>query len=157
MTAAMSADYGARARVGVATPQANPTVEPELRALLPADIGVYATRLVHPAPRVEERLAWYIRHMPEAVRSFGTMNLRAFGFGCTGSSYVAGSGRRTGAGGQRHRHADAAGTAHAATGDGLAGAVLEPVPRVGAAARGRAGTRAGISGRPARRPGLIQP
>lgn len=90
MTAAMGADYGARARVGVATPQANPTVEPELRALLPADIGVYATRLVHPAPRVEERLAWYIRHMPEAVRSFGTMNVRAFGFGCTGSSYVAG-------------------------------------------------------------------
>jgi maleate cis-trans isomerase len=86
----MTADYGPRARVGVATPQANPTVEPELRVLLPAAVGVYATRLVHPAPRVEERLAWYIRNIPGAVRSFGTLNLRAFGFGCTGSSYVAG-------------------------------------------------------------------
>ena len=50
------ADYGPRARVGIATPQANPTVEPEMRALLPADLGVYATRLTHASPRLEERL-----------------------------------------------------------------------------------------------------
>ncbi|MFO1425431.1 MAG: hypothetical protein U1F11_00345 [Steroidobacteraceae bacterium] len=83
-------DYGARARVGIATPQANPTVEPELRALLPADIGLYATRLVHPSPRVEERLDHYVHHMPAAIASFGTMNIKAFGFGCTGSSYRVG-------------------------------------------------------------------
>jgi maleate isomerase len=28
--------------------------------------------------------------MPEAVRSFGSLNIRAFGFACTGSSYLAG-------------------------------------------------------------------
>ena len=84
------ADYGAQGRVGIATPQANPTVEPELRALLPAEIGVYATRLTHPAPRVEDRLDHYIRHLPEAIASFGTLKLAAFGFGCTGSSYRAG-------------------------------------------------------------------
>jgi maleate isomerase len=85
-----AADYGARARVGVATPQANPTVEPEMRLLLPAAIGVYGTRLVHPAADVESRLDHYIRHLPDAVGSFGSMRLAAFGFGCTGSSYRAG-------------------------------------------------------------------
>ncbi|MFO1457137.1 MAG: aspartate/glutamate racemase family protein [Steroidobacteraceae bacterium] len=83
-------DYGARARVGVAAPSANPTVEPEIRALLPEAIGVYGTRLVHPAPQVQDRLRHYVRHMPDAVRSFGSMGIAAFGFGCTGSSYVAG-------------------------------------------------------------------
>lgn len=90
MTTPLTADYGPRARLGVATPQANPTVEPEIRALVPASIGVYATRLVHPAPRVEDRLNHYIRHMVDAVRSFGSMKVQAFGFGCTGSSYLAG-------------------------------------------------------------------
>ncbi len=84
------ADYGPRARVGIAVPHSNPTVEPEMRALVPPAIGVYATRLTHPAARVEERLNHYVRHMPEAIRTFGEMTLAAFGFGCTGSSYVAG-------------------------------------------------------------------
>ena len=83
-------DYGPRARVGVAVPHTNPTVEPEMRALLPDSIGVYATRLTHPSPRVEDRLDHYIRHIPEAIGTFGEMQLAAFGFGCTGTSYVAG-------------------------------------------------------------------
>ena len=84
------ADYGPRARIGIAVPHSNPTVEPEIRALVPTPIGVYATRLTHTAARVEERLNHYVRHMPEAIRTFGEMSLAAFGFGCTGSSYLAG-------------------------------------------------------------------
>lgn len=85
----MSADYGPRGRIGIAVPHANPTVEPELRSLVPAALGVYATRLTHPSPKVEERITHYIRHMPDAIRSFGPMaGLKAFGLGCTGSSYM---------------------------------------------------------------------
>lgn len=90
VTAAQTPDYGPRARVGVATPQANPTVEPEMRLLLPAAIAVYGTRLTHGSPTVEERLHHYIRHIPDALRSFGSLKLAVFGFGCTGSSYLAG-------------------------------------------------------------------
>lgn len=90
MSTSHTADYGPDGRVGVAVPHGNPTVEPELRALIPASIGVYATRLIHPSPRVEQRIDHYIRHMPDAIRSFGGMGLNAFGFGCTGSSYIAG-------------------------------------------------------------------
>jgi maleate isomerase len=84
------ADYGPRGRVGIAVPHSNPTVEPEIRALVPPAVGVYATRLTHPSRRVAERLNHYIRHLPEAIRTFGDMRLAAFGFGCTGSSYLAG-------------------------------------------------------------------
>jgi len=90
MTTTPTADYGPRARLGIATPSANPTVEPEIRALVPASIGVYATRLTHASPKVEDRLAHYIRHIPESIGSFGAMQIKAFGFGCTGSSYIAG-------------------------------------------------------------------
>ena len=90
MSTTASRDYGPIGRVGVAVPHGNPTVEPELRALILADIGVYATRLTHTSPHVEERIDHYIRHMPDAIRSFGSMGIRAFGFGCTGSSYIAG-------------------------------------------------------------------
>lgn len=61
-----------------------------MRAWIPDALGVYATRLTHAAPRVEDRLHHYVHHMPQAIASFGPMRLAAFGFGCTGSSYVAG-------------------------------------------------------------------
>ena len=83
-------DYGHRARVGIAVPHSNPTVEPEIRLAWPGNIGVYATRLTHDSDSVETRLNHYIRNIPLAINSFGEIRLAAFGLGCTGSSYVAG-------------------------------------------------------------------
>ena len=54
-------DYGPRARIGIAVPHSNPTVEPEIRMTLPDNIGVYATRLTHASESVETRLNHYIR------------------------------------------------------------------------------------------------
>ena len=83
-------DYGPKARVGIAVPFSNPTVEPEIQMMLPSNIGVYATRLTHSSKSVETRLNHYIRNIPLAISSFGEIKLAAFGFGCTGSSYLAG-------------------------------------------------------------------
>jgi maleate isomerase len=69
---------------------ANPAVEPELQALVPATIGVYATRLFHSAARIEDRLAHYIRHLPDTIRTFGGMDISAFGLACAGASFIAG-------------------------------------------------------------------
>lgn len=63
-------DYGHRARVGIAVPQSNPTVKPEIRMALPGNIGVYATRLTHDSESVETRLNHYIRNIPLAINSF---------------------------------------------------------------------------------------
>ncbi|MFK7954694.1 MAG: hypothetical protein AB8B96_01235 [Lysobacterales bacterium] len=76
--------------IGVATPQANPTVEQELHQLLPPPAQVLATRLVSTAAQAEDRLVEYMRQLPDALASFDTLPLELFLFGCTGSSYLVG-------------------------------------------------------------------
>jgi maleate isomerase len=84
------AEYGPRGRVGIATPASNPTVEPEMRLLLPADIGVYATRLAAAPADLPGRLRRYLTHIPETAASFGSLAIQALGVGCTLASYLAG-------------------------------------------------------------------
>lgn len=74
-------------RIGIATPMANPTVEPELRALFPADVNMLVTRSVAEG-NSKSRLIGYFERLPEALHSFGGMDLHAFGFACTASSYL---------------------------------------------------------------------
>lgn len=76
--------------IGVATPQANPTVEPEFQALAPPGLGVYVTRLTSRAKSPRRRLTGYLGQIERAVASFDTLALNAFGFACTGSSYLLG-------------------------------------------------------------------
>lgn len=79
--------YGAAALLGCATPQGNPTVEPELHRLLPDDVNLLVTRSTAGGePR--ERLLAYFDRLGDALDSFGGLALDAFGFACTASSYL---------------------------------------------------------------------
>jgi maleate isomerase len=62
-------DYGSRGRIGIAVPQANPTVEPEFAALLPARTSLLVCRLASREPDQHKRFV---------------------GFACTASSYLVG-------------------------------------------------------------------
>ncbi|MEE4173543.1 MAG: hypothetical protein V2I57_04760 [Xanthomonadales bacterium] len=74
-------------RIGIATPMANPTVEPELRALFPQNVNMLVTRSVA-AGDSRTRLVAYFDGLEASLRSFGGLQLDAFGFACTASSYL---------------------------------------------------------------------
>jgi len=85
--------------IGCATPQANRTVEAELRRLLPTGVNLQMSRSVASGtPRT--RLLSYFRRLEDALASYGGMPLEAFGLGCTASSYLLEPG-------EERRHTDA--------------------------------------------------
>lgn len=86
-------DYGRKGRIGVATPQANPTVEAEFSVLYPRSVSVQASRLVSTDPAPLARLEDYFDGLEATLASYGGMSLSAFGFACTGSSYLVGADR----------------------------------------------------------------
>jgi len=76
------------AHVGVLVPSANPVVEPELYRLLPRTLKLFATRFpAMPDTDLEQRNRRYVELYPEALRSFGRLQLDAAVIGLTGPSY----------------------------------------------------------------------
>ncbi len=86
-------EYGAGGWVGVGVPQANPTVEAEMRRLLPADAELLTARLTSRAPTSVERLIDYYDGLDRTLASFDVLRPDVFGFACTGSSYLVGAAR----------------------------------------------------------------
>ena len=86
----MSIEYAPRGFVGMLTPQANTTVEPECNILFPAGVGLLNARLASARPTIEARLVDYFETLDSSVSQFGNAPLRALGVACTGASYLAG-------------------------------------------------------------------
>jgi maleate isomerase len=88
-------DYGSKGRVGVGTPQANPTVEPEFAACLPPGVSLLVTRLFSKCFEPKDRWVEYYERLDQTLDSFDTLKPDAFAFACTAASYVVGIERET--------------------------------------------------------------
>ncbi len=83
-------DYGRTARIGIGTPQANPTVEAEFSILFPRTISIQATRLTCESTDPLVRIRNYLENLDTSLKTYHGMNLDAFGFACTASAYLLG-------------------------------------------------------------------
>ncbi len=83
-------EYAKRGLVGVLTPQANTTVEPEFTILWPAGIAMLNARLTSPKKTIEERLVDYMAQAEDSLDQFANAPIQAVAFGCTGTSYLIG-------------------------------------------------------------------
>ena len=83
-------EYGSLATIGIAVPQANPTVEPEMAALLPDGVSMLITRLQGSRNSSQNRLVGYLDNFGDSLEAFDTAPLDAVGYGCTATSYLIG-------------------------------------------------------------------
>ncbi len=79
--------YGSKARIGLVTPQANPTAEPEIQALSPAGVSILTTRCTSQG-QAQERFVEYFEKLDRSLSTFDSLKLNAVGFACTASSYL---------------------------------------------------------------------
>ena len=82
-------DHAIKGRLAVATPQANPTVEAEVRRILPNDVDYCTLRLLSDSGDPKTRLIEYLTSLPETIKSqFSGLSVLNLLFGCTASSYL---------------------------------------------------------------------
>ena len=86
-------EYAGEGLVGVLTPQANTTVEPEFNILWPAGVAMINARLTSPKQSMVERLADYAGQIETTLDQFANAPIDAAAFACTGASYLIGKDR----------------------------------------------------------------
>lgn len=86
----MSLHYAPRGLVGLLTPQANTTVEPEFAMLMPPGHTHIAARMVSHADDMDVRLVEYLQNAGQTVAQFANAPITSVALACTGSSYLVG-------------------------------------------------------------------
>lgn len=85
--------YARAGRIGIATPQANPTVEDEMAILFPRPIATNVVRLASAVADPLDRLRAYFDELPDTLARFDVLKPAALGVACTGSTYLLGHAR----------------------------------------------------------------
>lgn len=87
----MVREYGSSGLFGIAVPQANPVVEPEMWSLAPRGVSLVTTRLQGSKVNSRNRLLEYIDNLQVSLDAFDVAPVDAVGIACTGSSYLLGA------------------------------------------------------------------
>jgi maleate cis-trans isomerase len=86
----MTLEYAPRGLVGMLTPQANTTVEPEFNLLWPPGVAMINARLLSDKATMSARLVDYFASYAASLKQFANAPLAVVAAACTGASYLAG-------------------------------------------------------------------
>ena len=74
----MSVEYAPKGLIGLLTPQANTTVEPEMAIMTPPGYAFINARLMSDKPSIEARLVDYFATLPGQLRQSAEVDVAAF-------------------------------------------------------------------------------
>jgi maleate isomerase len=86
----MSVSYAPKGLLGVFTPQANTTVEPEFALLLPPGYAWINARMMSNKGTISDRLLDYMSQFPALLAQFANAPIDGIALACTGASYLLG-------------------------------------------------------------------